>query len=55
MDENGYYDGWGDYKVNVCPDFINDFTLSIVGKNRNNIKDMIYDCFDYSLREILEY
>lgn len=44
MHENGYYDGWTQYKVIVTPSF-NGFDLKVTGRDRNGIKDYIADVF----------
>lgn len=49
MDENGYYDGWYDYKIVIKPSLIFDFTLTIHGINRNDLKDYIYEIFQLCL------
>ena len=51
MDEYGYYDGWEDYRLVVRPSLLTLLDLKIVGKNRNDIKDYLYDTFDSALRE----
>ena len=48
MNENGFYDGWTEHRVTVRPAFTG-FTLTIIGRNRNNINEYIYECFDSSL------
>lgn len=50
MDENGYYDGWTEHTVTVTPALSNNFHLRISGRNRNDIKEMMYQDFDYALR-----
>jgi len=54
MDENGYYDGWEDYKLIITPSLSFDFDLKIIGKNRNEIKDYFYEMFDFTLRQLTE-
>ena len=54
MDENGMYDGWIDYKLIVIPDLYNDFSLWIAGRNKREIKDYLYEIFDYALRQEIE-
>lgn len=46
MNENGFYDGWTEHTVTVLPDLLYGFTLTISGKNRNGIKDLIHDRFN---------
>ena len=46
MDENGYYDGWTEHQVIVTPCLKYGYSLRVTGRNRNMIKDYIYDMFD---------
>ena len=55
MDENGMYSGWTDHKLIVIPDLYNDFYTNITGRNRNYIKDYLYEIFDYALRQEVDY
>lgn len=54
MDEHGGYDGWTEHKVIVTPSF-QSFDISISGRNRNGIKDYLYETFDGALNEIWEH
>jgi hypothetical protein len=54
MDEHGYYSGWTDHRVKVSPSLTNDFDLSISGKDRNDIKEYMYETFRQALKEIVE-
>jgi hypothetical protein len=54
MHESGMYDGWTDHQVVVKPSLAFGFTLRITGKDRNGIKEYLADCFDLSLRTIIE-
>ena len=54
MDEWGGYDGWEDYKIVIKPSLLHDFLLTIHGKNRNDIKDYMYEIFRDSLNEEVE-
>jgi hypothetical protein len=49
MNENGYYDGWTEHTVIVTPSLVFGFELRITGRNRNEIKDTIHECFHYAL------
>jgi hypothetical protein len=49
MDENGFYDGWTDHTVTVRPSLRFGFDLSVSGRNRNEIKDYLADCFSGDL------
>jgi len=52
MDENGFYDGWTDHKV-ICKPSFDGFNLRITGKNKNGVKEYLYDTFDSCLNFIL--
>lgn len=45
MNEHGYYDGWTEHTVIVTPSLLNEFDLRITGRDRNDIKDYLYDVF----------
>ena len=45
MDDGGYYDGWTDHTVTVTADLLSTISLKISGRNRNEIKDYLYDVF----------
>ena len=51
MNEVGYYDGWTEHRITVRPSLAFGFTLTISGKNRNEIKDYIHQAFDCALNE----
>ena len=46
MDGNGYYDGWTEHKVIITPCLKYGYSIRITGRNRNQIKDYLYDLFD---------
>jgi hypothetical protein len=48
MDENGSYDGWTEHVVRVSPSF-HGVHMTVSGRNRNGIKDYIYESFDIAL------
>ena len=48
MNEHGYYDGWSNHQVVVTPIF-DGFDMRITGRNRNDIKDCIHECFHLAL------
>lgn len=50
MNEHGFYDGWTYHKVIVTPSFVG-FDLRITGRDRNQIKDYLYDIFYQALGE----
>jgi len=47
LNENGYYAGWEQYRLTCTPTFdsYRNFKILITGKNRNQIKDYLYDLF----------
>lgn len=45
MDENGFYDGWTSHRVAIVPTFEGIDVASITGRDRNDIKEYIADCF----------
>jgi hypothetical protein len=53
MDENGFYCGWTYHTVTVRPSLQNGFNLSISGRDRNEIKEVLHSEFDYMLRLIV--
>jgi len=55
MNENGYYDGWTEHVITVTPALHGDFHIRISGRNRNDIKEMMYQDFDYALRTDVTY
>ena len=49
LNENGFYDGWTQHEVIVKPSLVFGFTIRVTGKDRNDIKDYIAECFDDAL------
>ena len=49
MDENGYYDGWYDYTLRVRPDLAFGFVCTLAGRDRNGLKDYLYQLFNDAL------
>jgi hypothetical protein len=45
IDENGYYCGWTEHNLFVTPSLQYGFELRITGRNKNDIKDYLYDLF----------
>lgn len=45
MNDNGYYDGWTDHKIIITPKF-GGYDMHITGRDRNFIKDYLYQLFD---------
>lgn len=50
IDEHGFYDGWEDYTVKVTPSLRYRLSLTINGKNRNDIKDYLHDTYYWALK-----
>lgn len=50
MNDNGYYDGWTDHKAIITPAF-DGINIKITGRDRNNIKEYLYDVLEYALNE----
>jgi hypothetical protein len=48
----GFYSGWTDHTIIVRPSLVSDYVLAISGRNRNDIKDYLYQTFDYALRRM---
>jgi hypothetical protein len=53
MDENGFYDSWTDHKLVVTPSFTG-INLRISGRDRNQIKEYLYDTYEYALTREVE-
>lgn len=49
MNDGGMYDGWTEHTIIVRPDLLSGFVLRITGPNRNEIKDYLYQTFEYVL------
>jgi len=52
MNENGMYGGWTEHKVTVRPSLAFDYQIKITGRDRNQIKDYMHECFDCALCDI---
>ena len=50
MCEHGYYTRWTDHTVTVTPSFYG-LNIKVSGRNHNDIKDYIAECFDNILNE----
>ncbi len=48
MHESGMYDGWTEHTVTVKPAFVG-ISLVVSGRDRNEIKDYIAECFHNAL------
>lgn len=54
MDEMGGYDGWTEHQLIVTPSLFSGFDMRITGRNRNDIKEYLYQLFDDVLNEQVE-
>jgi hypothetical protein len=52
MNSDGYYDGWTEHKLVILPEF-GSFDLRITGRDRNHIKEYLYDMF-FELFEVTD-
>jgi hypothetical protein len=50
MNENGYYDGWTEHKVTAISTFLG-LSITVSGRNRNDIKEYISQAFHETLNE----
>lgn len=50
MNEGGMYDGWTTHTLIVKPSLTSGVVLKISGKDRNGIKDYLYDTYCHHLR-----
>jgi hypothetical protein len=55
MDEFGYYDGWTEHTITVKSSLTSDIDIRISGSNRNDIKDYLYQTFEYALKQDVAY
>lgn len=53
MHEHGFYDGWTYHNCIVTPSLADAFTLRITGRDRNQVKDYLYDVYDQALRALV--
>ena len=43
--DSGYYDSWEIHRVTCAPSLLYGIKLTVSGKNKNDVKDYIYDLF----------
>ncbi len=53
MDENGMYDGWTEHTLTVRPSLLSGIDLRISGRNRNDVKDYLYEIYQYALTSMV--
>lgn len=46
LNENGYYDGWTEHKILITPTLQYGYEMKITGRNRNMVKDYLYQLFN---------
>ena len=51
MDKNGYYNGWTDHKLIVKASLQFEIDLKITGRDRNQIKEYLYETFSHALND----
>jgi hypothetical protein len=49
MNDTGYYDGWTEHRLIVTPDLASGYNLKITGRDRNQIKDYLYDVYGVAM------
>ena len=49
MNDGGMYDGWTEHKAIVTPDLASGFSLTITGRNRNQIKEYLHEVYSNDL------
>jgi len=49
MDENGMYDIWTEHEVSISASLRDGIRVTVHGRDRNDIKDYIAECFHYAL------
>lgn len=51
MNDAGMYDGWTEHILTVRPSLQFDIATTISGRNRNDIKDYLYETYGYALTQ----
>jgi hypothetical protein len=54
MNDGGFYDGWTEHTVVVTPSF-RGINLRISGRDRNQIKEYLYETYDYALTRLVQW
>lgn len=55
MNENGVYDGWTGHNLTVTASLVSGLNLKISGRNRNDIKDYLYETYDHILGQLVSW
>jgi hypothetical protein len=51
MNDVGYYDGWTEHTVTVTGSLTSGYKMTISGRDRNDIKEYLYETFSAWLDE----
>jgi hypothetical protein len=51
MNDAGYYDGWTEHKIVITPSLQFGIAIKIGGRDRNDIKEYLYEVYDCWLNE----
>ena len=54
MNDGGYYDGWTEHTATITPSF-DGINMRISGRDRNQVKEYLYQTYDYALGRCVEY
>ncbi len=55
MNESGYYDGWTEHTLTVRASMVYGIDLKISGKDRNDVKDYLYEVYRHALTQLLHH
>lgn len=51
MNEGGMYDGWTEHTLTVRPSLAHDIDIRISGRDRNQIKEYLYETYQHALTQ----
>jgi hypothetical protein len=51
MNDGGYYDGWTEHTVILTASLTSGFDIKITGRDKNSIKDHLYETFSLALQK----
>jgi hypothetical protein len=54
MNDVGMYNGWTDHELVLTPSLQSAFDLRITGKDRNQIKDYLYEVYQFALSDEID-
>lgn len=54
MNSDGFYTGWTDHTVTITPSLVSGFDIKVSGRNKNEIKDHIAECFINALEQVFD-